>query len=266
MPDLVFPSKMLPSRSRRPRVVRRGEPSRETYEGSITSGPRRRGVVDRRAPPTRANACMEEGRPSHATNHHARHGVAAEYLRVRGSNELRGIVTLARSISMLLAALVGTSMACDSDPVRERAIAELGEESASVPPGPLHRPGQACGLCHGAAGPAKSVFVLSGTVYATPTGSKPVAGVKVRVIDWVGAQWSTVTNCAGNFFVRNDEFTPKWPVWFRIEQEQRSAEMQSASFREGSCNACHAAEATPRTTHHVYLSDEDFVPPDVGCR
>lgn len=157
------------------------------------------------------------------------------------------------------------TVGCGADPVHERAVQELGPENPNIDPGPLHRPGQPCGVCHGGAGPAKGTFILSGTVFATPAGEEVLPGATVRFIDWVGAQGSTVTNCAGNFFVRADAPAPKWPLWLRVEQNGIASEMQSAVFRDGSCNTCHKIAPTPNSTGRVYLSEQPFARTDAGC-
>lgn len=156
-------------------------------------------------------------------------------------------------------------LSCGSDPVHERAVEDLGPEDAAVAPGPLHRPGQPCNVCHGGKGPAKSELALSGTVFAMPSSGEVLPGATVRFIDWVGGQRSTVTNCAGNFFVRAEELTPKWPLWVRVEHAGIVADMQSAIFREGSCNACHTAPATARNAGQVFLSETPFTRAATGC-
>ena len=50
-----------------------------------------------------------------------------------------------RIASVALAALATT---CTLDPVQSEAVADLGGEAPGVAPGPLHRPGQPCLVCH----------------------------------------------------------------------------------------------------------------------
>jgi hypothetical protein len=145
--------------------------------------------------------------------------------------------------------------ACASDPLREQQLAELGDETPGVPLGPLHRPGQACGVCHGPEGPADSDFALSGTLYETPNALAPVENATIRFIDWRGLQYRTASNAAGNFFVRRGEYDPIWPLWVKIEHSDKTVEMRSAIFRETSCGACHADPASPSTVGHIYLSE-----------
>lgn len=166
-------------------------------------------------------------------------------------------------VSFALAA--ATVVACGSDPIHERSVEELGPEDPNVPVGPLHRAGQPCDACHGGKGPAKSEFLLSGTIYATEAATDPLPNATVRFIDYIGNQGSAVTNCAGNFFVPVGALSPRWPLWFRVEQGDLVADMQSASFRERSCNECHRAPAGARTTKPVYLSERPFERDLTGC-
>ena len=73
-----------------------------------------------------------------------------------------------------------TSLSC-TDPVLDDQIEALGPETGN--PGPTHRPGQPCVLCHSQLGPASdSVFLLAGTVYDSPTRITPLGG-KARVAE-----------------------------------------------------------------------------------
>jgi hypothetical protein len=147
--------------------------------------------------------------------------------------------------------------ACASDPLRERKLAELGDETPGIPVGPLHRAGQPCGVCHGPEGPADSDFALSGTLYETPRALSPlVENATIRFIDWTGRQYRTTSNVAGNFFVRREDYDPIWPLWVKIERSDKMVEMRSAVFRETSCGTCHADPASPSTVGHIYLTEE----------
>jgi hypothetical protein len=155
----------------------------------------------------------------------------------------------------LLVLAAGSVAAC-ADPVHEDAVERLGPEIAGVAPGPLHRPGQPCGLCHGPRGPAEDTFALAGTVFERREGTEPAVGVTVRLIDGSGRQYSVRTNRAGNFYFSPSSFEPEWPVWIRLERDGREVEMASAIHRERSCGACHADPAGPAAVGHVYLTEE----------
>lgn len=142
-------------------------------------------------------------------------------------------------------------LASCNDPVRDRAIAELGGEDPGVPAGPLHRPGQPCLLCHSDGGPASDhPFAMAGTVFATNAPGAPGAkDVLVRFVDGTGGfpNFDPATNEAGNFFVRVDDW-PKltFPVRVAIFPPGRPPQPMSSTIdREGSCNACHMPNLAP---------------------
>jgi hypothetical protein len=157
-----------------------------------------------------------------------------------------------------IVAAAGLALSCGTDPLRENAVEALGGEQPGVAPGPLHRPGQPCAVCHSEEGDAPA-FVLAGTVFRTPT-SGPLAGATVRFIDATGAQYATRSNCVGNFFVRKAEFDPKRPLWVKIEHEGKSIEMRSAIFREASCAACHEDPPRPDKVGRVYGAEDSGAP------
>src|SRR5690242_17154492 len=101
----------------------------------------------------------------------------------------------------LMAGLVLAGASC-GDPVRDKLVTSLGPEAPNVPPGPMHRPGQPCLACHDADLGSAPPFSLGGTVYVDAMTSTPVADVSVNIVDSQGRSFSTVSNCAGNFFVK----------------------------------------------------------------
>jgi hypothetical protein len=152
-----------------------------------------------------------------------------------------------------------------ADPVRDAAVADLGSEAPGVPVGPLHRPGQPCLACHGA-GDA-SAFTVAGTVYAREKSKTPLNDVTVRLIDAAGRRFDSVTNCAGNFFVRPTEFVVQYPLWVTLAVEEHTLDMESPVFREGSCAPCHRDPKGRDSAGPVYfLLDEDQdLPPKHYC-
>lgn len=158
-----------------------------------------------------------------------------------------------------------SSWSC-GDPVHEQRVASLGEEAPGVPPGPLHRPGQPCGACHGDEGAAEPLFSVSGTVYVSPGGDAPLPGVRVRLVDARGVSHVTETNCAGNFFLTPSELAPQYPLWVALERGDEVVEMRSAISRETSCAGCHARPASPRSPGPVYFFDSaDAATEDTSC-
>ena len=155
----------------------------------------------------------------------------------------------------LLPLLLLPSLAC-RDPVREMAMAALGGEASGVPPGPLHRPGQPCLVCHD--GGEASVFSVAGTVYARADGAVPLNKVTVELVDSDGHAAKPSTNCAGNFFLRPDELLPHYPLWVTLAVGTQKIDMESPIYREGSCAPCHTDPKGRASAGHVYfLLDEN---------
>ena len=151
-------------------------------------------------------------------------------------------------------------VAC-GDPVRDRATAALPAEVPGVPKGPLHRPGQPCLVCHSEAG-GKSVFSLAGTVFVSADSSAPIEDVSVNMVDSLGRKFKTVTNCAGNFMVRPEEYSPHPPIWVGLQRGDVFRDMNTVIYREGSCAACHYEPPGPASAGRVYLADS----PEVAAR
>lgn len=150
-----------------------------------------------------------------------------------------------------------------SDPVHEQRVAALGAEVPGVPPGPLHRPGQPCGVCHGVRGPADRAFYQSGTVYLEASSDTPLAGVRVRLLDARGASGIAETNCAGNFFITASEGALEYPLWVRLEWGDQVVEMRSPISRETSCAGCHERPAGPRSPGQIHFFGSEASPPQV---
>jgi cytochrome c553 len=136
-------------------------------------------------------------------------------------------------------AFAATIGAC-SDPVHDGRIKALGDELANVPVGEFHRAGQACVVCHSKDGPASNkVFSVAGTIFGQPGPPTGVDGVTVAFTDSAGSQYTTQTNCVGNFFVTPEKWDPAFPVLVRIYKGDRSKTMQGQIGRERSCGYCH---------------------------
>jgi hypothetical protein len=167
------------------------------------------------------------------------------------------------ALSYLGLALMVTSC---GDPVPDSTVAALGAEDPNVPPGPSHRPGQPCLACHRDGGKAR-VFTVGGTVYTDLTSQTPIGNVAVIIIDSAGTTFTTSTNCAGNFYVQGDQFTPVYPFWVSVRAGPIRDDMASAVYREGSCGACHINPRSSMSPGNVYLIDDPTtqVAPPSGC-
>src|SRR6202020_2306636 len=91
--------------------------------------------------------------------------------------------------------------ACDANPVHDNEVAALGPEPTGSP-GPDHRPGQPCLVCHGGSGPASLQFAVAGTVYQAQSGAAVGQnGAVVSLNDTNGVTATATTNSVGNFWV-----------------------------------------------------------------
>ena len=179
----------------------------------------------------------------------------ARVLAELASSNLLALVRMRGAGSIFVTVLGCFALRC-ADPVRDQTLESLGEENPAVPEGPLHRPGQPCLVCHGGDGPAEGEFSLAGTVYQRPVQTAPLHDARVSIIDSTGLQYSVVSNCAGNFWARAENFQPVWPVWVKVSFGEDVVEMTSAISREGSCSGCHEDPASPSSPGHVYFADE----------
>lgn len=170
---------------------------------------------------------------------------------------------IAKTLSIACALLLASGC---QDPVRDRQSTDLGPESPSVPPGPLHRSGQRCaGPCHDGVGPGGWVFSLAGTVYEHADDAQPLAAAKIRFVDSAKSTYVTETNCAGNFFVQQADFAPVFPVWVAVEQDGITTAMASPIQREASCAGCHSRPAGRASAGPVYFADPGFAVTKASC-
>ena len=145
--------------------------------------------------------------------------------------------------SSLAVSVLATSC---TDPIHDGSVKALGGETSGVPKGPLHRAGQACGVCHQESGPASSVFTISGTIFAQPQSLIGVNNATVALTDSRGSVHTTLTNCVGNFFVRPEEWDPSFPILVRVSKNAFGpVDMRSQIGRETSCAICHVTNVPP---------------------
>ncbi len=137
-------------------------------------------------------------------------------------------------------AFASFAVSCGLDPVHDGAVKALGDEDPNIPPGPYHRQGQPCNVCHDVQGPADSKFALSGTIFWGPTNNIGVDQGFVRIVDANGAKKCFVTNCKGNFFVRPEQ-VPKltFPILVSVEKPPAYRAMTGRIGRERACSNCH---------------------------
>jgi hypothetical protein len=154
----------------------------------------------------------------------------------------------------VLFALFAAITAGSCDPVHDDAVAALGGEIAGVRPGPLHRPGQPCLVCHDGAFGDPRAFSMAGTVFLYGNSTPPAIGATVTLEDKNGTTTTATTNEAGNFYLTPDTYSPHYPVHvMSLTSGDASVSMHSHIGGNGSCAGCHADPAGPDSPGHVYL-------------
>jgi hypothetical protein len=167
---------------------------------------------------------------------------------------MRSLVSAAAIATMALAACAIDPL--HPDPVHQAEVDALGGEAPGVSPGPYHRAGQPCTVCHGPEGPAETRFVLAGTVFTQPSQPQGIGGVEVLMVDSVGSSppaGSVITNCVGNFFVTRDLWDPAFPIRAAVLLGTTGAQMVSHIGRAGSCASCHVGTPTLDSPGRVYV-------------
>ncbi len=146
------------------------------------------------------------------------------------------------------------------DANHDMQVAALGGEAPGVSPGPTHRPGQPCNVCHGGAGPASLQFSMAGTVYTyIYDTSQPASGAQVTIQDATGALWHTTTNSVGNFFILSSSWSPVYPITVPSILDSNGnptklpPSMTTLDNREGSCATCHGVTTGPTSVGPVYI-------------
>ena len=141
--------------------------------------------------------------------------------------------------------LMAASLSCAADPVRERQIATLGGETPGVPHGPLHRPGQPCGLCHGADGPTIPLFRWQERSTEARLLANPSETRSFISIDSTGdsarrrATARATSTCAATNGAR------VWPLWSKVEYKDANGTTRAAAMTAAIFGRRLAAHATP---------------------
>jgi hypothetical protein len=164
-----------------------------------------------------------------------------------------------------LVASCASCASCLGDPVHDDAVAALGAEIPSVPAGELHRAGQPCVECHQSGGPASSAFSVAGTVFNGPTDGLGLENVQVRMVDAAGSQRVVSTNCVGNFFIRQSDWDPAFPIKVGIGLGDVEQVMKGIIGRHGGCASCHQAPAGQASPGPVFLNAADSTETPPSC-
>jgi hypothetical protein len=181
---------------------------------------------------------------------------------------MKNVVIVVSSLVALAALAAGAGCA---NPIADAQIAALGPEDPAVPQSDIHRPGQPCLLCHGPYKGAEPEMAVAGTIFAYPfdLGAEdgdpiPAAGVEVEISDSLDTSPPTkpVTNCAGNFYVTKDEWSPAYPLRVAIrfqvaEGDNDRVPMDTRISRDGSCAGCHDAAPNQGSPGWVYCVERE---------
>lgn len=146
-------------------------------------------------------------------------------------------------------------LACD--PVQRDAVAALGGETNGTRPGPLHRAGQPCLLCHDGALGDPQEFSVAGTVFVMPDDKTPAVSAAVNITAADQTKKTFTTNAAGNFYVTASQWRPAFPLQVSVEYRGQTLDMDSTVGRDGACAACHADPASSDSPGHVYAVSVD---------
>jgi hypothetical protein len=152
--------------------------------------------------------------------------------------------------------LAGALGASCFNPVHSDAVAALGGEVNGQRPGPTHRPGQPCLVCHGGDGPGPD-FLIAGTVFATRGSAQGQGGATVVLTDVNKTSKSIVTNSAGNFYITSKQWSPAYPLSAVVQLNGTTKAMNTLINGSGGCATCHYG-ADNEATHEpaVYASDK----------
>ena len=154
----------------------------------------------------------------------------------------------------LLASLALAALGASCDPVHDDAVSALGGETPGVPPGPLHRAGQPCLLCHDGAAGDPPAFSMAGTIFEDANALAPLVGGVVTLQGKDGSTMTATTNAAGNFYLTPREYLPDYPVHVTsVASGSVSVTMHSHIGRNGSCAGCHFDPAGQGSPGHVYF-------------
>ncbi len=152
----------------------------------------------------------------------------------------------------VIAIFVMGALSCTLDPVHSEAQSDLGDEAPGVRPGPDHRPGQPCLICHD--GTTAAQWSVAGTIYGVLGGSAPLSGAQVNLTDANLSTFSVTSNDVGNFYIEPSRWQPAYPVKVAVTYGSITATMTTIIGRDGSCAGCHVDPASRISAGAVYVA------------
>jgi hypothetical protein len=141
---------------------------------------------------------------------------------------------------------------CSLDPVHDEAQSDLGDEAPGVNPGPNHRPGQPCLICHD--GTTAPQWSIGGTIYGVLGSTAALSGATVNLTDANLSTFSVTSNDVGNFYVEASRWQPTYPVKVAVTYGSTTATMTTIIGRDGSCAGCHTNPASRISPGPVYVA------------
>jgi hypothetical protein len=157
-----------------------------------------------------------------------------------------------KSQTLTLLCTVLFTFAC-GDPAQTTAIDSFGPEAPGVRPGPRHRPGQPCRVCHGGSGPGSPEFSVAGTIFARVGDPAPAVGAIVTVTDTNGRVLSLTANDVGNFYAPQKSYVPVYPLRVSVTHEGKTVNMNTLMNGTGGCADCHRSNGSQGRVPAVYV-------------
>jgi hypothetical protein len=147
------------------------------------------------------------------------------------------------------------AVSCAEDPVHDQQVFALGGEDPNIPPGPYHRAGQPCTVCHGPQGPATTQFSLAGTIFEKNS-LLGVENAEILLVDAYGTNPPNVplTNCVGNFYITPDVWNPAFPLSVGVAAGGMKMPMMTQISRASSCAECHNLPSGFASPGVVYIN------------
>lgn len=150
--------------------------------------------------------------------------------------------------ALLVLSVAGAAASSCANPVHTDAVNAQGGDATGdfdgISPGPTHRAGQQCLVCHGGDGPGPD-FAFAGTIYATRGQSAVAVGAKVTITDHAGTKHDLIANEVGNFYITKDDWDPLLPADVVVSWTDPATNtpglnrMLSHIGGNGGCGFCH---------------------------
>lgn len=166
--------------------------------------------------------------------------------------------------ALVIAILVAAAASC-ANPVHNDAVEAQGGDADGdfngISPGPTHRAGQQCSVCHGGDGPGPD-FAFAGTIYASRDNGTPAVGAVVTITDAAGTKHDLVANDVGNFYITKDDWDPAWPAQVQVTWPATATStpggniMRSRIGGNTGCGFCHyGADGSQFHMPPVYVNE-----------